>query len=198
MQSRGDAPLQADAVPAETGLAEHLTSKIRPPCVFVGIKMAPNIAQQLAEMAQQLKADCIRLVPDSDIHLTLVPPWNEINVVDAIDKLRRTICDFDCLLLAFKVLRYGPTPRFPHLLWAECVASNEFVELRTALLAAYGQTDPRPFRPHVTLARISKDGRTIARKNPLAKLYCSNSRSHPSNSSNLRRKARAATKFSPP
>jgi RNA 2',3'-cyclic 3'-phosphodiesterase len=167
MQSRRDTLLQADGTTADTSLAERLTDKIRPPRVFVGVRIAPDIAQKLAEMAQPLKADSVRLVPGGDVHLTLVPPWNEANLVDAIDKLRRAICDFDCLSLAFDVLRYGPTPRRPHLVWVECVASNELIELRTALLAAYGQRDPRPFRPHVTLARIPKDGRTFARKNPM-------------------------------
>ena len=36
-----------------------------------------------------------------------------------------------------------------------------------ALLQAFGQADERPFRPHVTLARLRDKGRAIARKHPI-------------------------------
>jgi RNA 2',3'-cyclic 3'-phosphodiesterase len=138
-----------------------------PPRIFIGLKVAPELAQQLAELARALKSDEVRLVPSSDIHLTLVPPWTETHITDAVEKLRIAVCGIGRFLLGFEHLRYGPTLRHPHLLWAECVPSGELVELHTALLAAYGQMDPRPFRPHVTLARIPKNGRAIARKIPM-------------------------------
>ncbi|HUI22329.1 MAG TPA: RNA 2',3'-cyclic phosphodiesterase [Methylocella sp.] len=132
--------------------------------VFIGLKIAPDLAQQLADLARPLKNDEVRLVPTSDIHLTLVPPWNEANITDAVEKLGIAVCGIGCFRLGFEHLRYGPTPRHPHLLWAECVPNDELMELHMALFAAYGQMDPRPFQPHVTLARIPKNGRAIARK----------------------------------
>jgi hypothetical protein len=39
--------------------------------------------------------------------------------------------------------------------------------LRAALLQAYGHTDERPFRPHVTVARIRGNGRAIAKEHPI-------------------------------
>jgi 2'-5' RNA ligase len=47
------------------------------------------------------------------------------------------------------------------------VASDEMMALHAALLQAYGQRDERPFRPHVTLARIRGNGFVIARKHPI-------------------------------
>jgi len=141
--------------------------KIKPHRVFVGIKIVPELAQILAGMAKQLGNEGVRLVPDHDIHLTLVPPWNENDVVGASEKLRHAIFGFGCLSLTFENLRYGPTARHPHLLWVECTVSSELSGLRTALLTSFGQVDPRPFRPHITLARIPRGGRIIARKHPL-------------------------------
>jgi 2'-5' RNA ligase len=69
--------------------------------------------------------------------------------------------------LTFRHVGYGPEPRRPRFLWADCVASKEIAELRAALLQAFGQADERPFRPHVTLARLRDKGRVIARKHPL-------------------------------
>ena len=44
--------------------------------VFVGVKVAPTIARQLAQFAAVLKRPFVRPVAPADIHLTLVPPWN--------------------------------------------------------------------------------------------------------------------------
>jgi RNA 2',3'-cyclic 3'-phosphodiesterase len=167
MQLLSDAIAPAQGTSATADLIKPSMSKVRPPRVFIGLKISPEIAQELARMALSLKGDGVRLVASSDIHLTLVPPWNECDVTGAAEKLRKAVCCFGCFVLTFGCLRYGPTPRHPHLLWAECVASKELIALRAALLAAFGQTEARPFRPHVTLARIPNNGRPIARKNPL-------------------------------
>jgi 2'-5' RNA ligase len=148
-------------------LIEGPLKKIGAHRVFVGVMIAPEIAQELAAMAKPLASESVRLVADSDIHLTLVPPWNETDTAGAAGKLREAVYGSGCFLLSFKSPRYGPTLRHPHLLWAECDVSHELIELRRSLLAAFGQLDRRPFRPHVTLARIPKGGRAIARKNPL-------------------------------
>jgi 2'-5' RNA ligase len=132
--------------------------------VFIGIKVMADLAQQLAELARPLKSDEVRLVPSSDIHLTLVPPWNEMHIAEAVEKLQTAVTGTGCFQLAFKRLRYGPAPHHPHLLWVECAPNDGLVKLHAALLAAYGQLDPRPFKPHVTLARIPRKGRSISRK----------------------------------
>jgi len=62
---------------------------------------------------------------------------------------------------------YGPDPRQPRQLWADCLATNELAAMRVELPAAFEQKDDRPFRPHVTLARIRGNGRAIARKHPI-------------------------------
>jgi 2'-5' RNA ligase len=53
------------------------------------------------------------------------------------------------------------------LLWAECAVNDQLAALQGASLEAYGQRNERPFRPHVTLARIRGNGSTIARRCPI-------------------------------
>jgi RNA 2',3'-cyclic 3'-phosphodiesterase len=166
MQSLPDL-VPAQGTRAAADLIEPPMRMDRPRRVFVGLKITPEIAQELAKLAYPLKGEGVRLVAGSDIHLTLVPPWNESGLTEAAEKLRKAVCCFGYFVLTFEHLRYGPTARHPHLLWAECVASKELIALRAALLAAFGQVETRPFRPHVTLARIPNNGRVIARKNPL-------------------------------
>lgn len=137
------------------------------PRVFVGLKIAPEIASQLAQFAAGLERPAARPVAAADIHLTLVPPWNEPSTGGAIEKLGRVAAGFGAFSLVFQHVGYGPQPRRPRLLWADCAAGAEITALRAALLQAYGQTDERPFQPHVTLARIRGNAPAIARKHPI-------------------------------
>lgn len=135
--------------------------------VFVGLAVAPEIARCLARLARDIEHSSVRLVAPADIHLTLVPPWTEASVFELVEKLRLTADRFGAFTLTFERLGYGPRPERPRLLWAECAMTNEIFALRAALLQACGQTDERPFRPHVTLARIRGNGHAIARRHPI-------------------------------
>jgi 2'-5' RNA ligase len=133
----------------------------------VGLRIAPEIAAELAQRVRGLERAGVRLVAPADIHLTIVPPWNEASIPEAIERLRRVVIKFGGFSLTFQHLGYGPQRSRPRLLWAECKDSDEIAELRAALLQAYGHTDERPFRPHVTVARIRGNGRAIAKEHPI-------------------------------
>lgn len=145
-----------------------MTAPGAPPArVFVGLRVAPEIASQLAGLASTLQLPSVRLIRPADIHLTLVPPWNETSIPDAIAKLGDLACGLRPFWLPFEHLCYGPQRRRPRLLWAECATCDELDELRAALMEAHGQSDDRPFRPHVTLARIRGKAASIAREHPM-------------------------------
>ena len=148
----------------ETDGATANGGRPQPARIFVTLKIAPDIADELAQIARGLQPFQVRLVASADIHLTLVPPWNEVSIPAAIEKLRRVADRFYPFALAFQHVGYGPEPRRPRLLWAECAAGPDIAELRAVLLLTFGQTDDRPFRPHVTLARLRGNGAVIARK----------------------------------
>jgi 2'-5' RNA ligase len=135
--------------------------------IFVALKIAPEIARELAEMARELERFPVRLIAPDDIHLTLVPPWNETSIPAAIETLSGVAAKAAPFTLAFVQLSYGPQPRRPRLLWAECTGGDDLSALHAALLLAFGQNDDRPFRPHVTVARIRGNGAAVARKHPI-------------------------------
>jgi 2'-5' RNA ligase len=157
----------ATELPNNIAGASETATRVRPARIFVALRIAPAIAQQLAQHSQGLEQFSVRPVAPADIHLTLVPPWNEVSIADAVEKLRHVADRFSPFALAFGHIGYGPEPKRPRFLWADCVASKELAEFRASLLQAFGQADERPFRPHVTLARLRDKGRVIARKHPL-------------------------------
>jgi 2'-5' RNA ligase len=148
------------------GVSETATG-IRPVRIFVALRISPDIALALAQYGRDLEQFSVRPVAPADIHLTLVPPWNEVSPAEAVEKLRRVVDRFFPFTLTFRHVGYGPEPKRPRFLWAECVASKEIAEFCVALIQAFGQADERPFRPHVTLARLRDKGRALARKHPL-------------------------------
>lgn len=135
--------------------------------VFVAVKIASDIAQDLAQIAQPLERFAVHPISKGDIHLTLVPPWNEPAFADAVEKLGRAVEGHYAFKLEFRHVGYGPDPKRPRLLWAECSASKELTSLHEALFIAFGQRDERPFLPHVTLARIRSNGARVCRKYPI-------------------------------
>lgn len=152
---------------AETAPTKSPPDNLRRVRVFVGLKVAAEIADELAQLARGLEHFSARAVRPADIHVTLVPPWKEASTSEAINKLCSVAGGFSPFSLAFKHVSYGPQLKRPHLLWVECMANEEIVALRAALLQTYGQHDDRPFRPHVTLARLRGHGSAIARRHPI-------------------------------
>jgi RNA 2',3'-cyclic 3'-phosphodiesterase len=148
-------------------LEEDQAAGPKPTRIFIGLKMASEIAGKLACLAKKTESVPLRFVPEGDIHLTLVPPWNETSIPDAFERLRRALAGFEPFPLSFERLCYGPNHRRPRLLWAECAASPEIEALQTALLEAFGQANERPIRPHVTLARIERKDSAMARRHPV-------------------------------
>ena len=151
----------------ETSALTASPSGPRPARFFVALKIAREIADELAQIARELERLPVRLIAPADIHLTLVPPWSEVSTPDAVEKLRRVADRFGDFTLEFRHVGYGPEPRRPRFLWAECAAGPDLSQLRAQLLLAFEQTDERPFRPHVTLARLRGNGAAIARKYPI-------------------------------
>jgi len=159
-----DSPPSGVAQPANASPGE---TRPRANRIFVGIKIADDIARSLYDIASALKGPGIRIVAASDLHLTLVPPWNETLPSAAIATARRVACAIAPFSLAIEHVGYAPDLRHPRFLWAKCAASAELAALRAAMLAAFGQSDDRPLRPHVTLARLRGNGRAIARQFPI-------------------------------
>ncbi len=100
-------------------------------------------------------------VPAENRHLTLVflgskPPEAVKLISQAMDRI---LCNFSQLKLEFKRLDVFPSWRRPKVLWIGVRdRTHQIGELRTSLekgMYPFGyEPDPKPFRPHLTLARF--------------------------------------------
>lgn len=55
--------------------------------ILIGLSIVPEVASQLARLVADTEDCVLRLVAPVDIHLTLVPPWNEPSSEAAIERL---------------------------------------------------------------------------------------------------------------
>jgi len=72
--------------------------------LFDGLKVAPEIAEELALPAQRIDNVPLGIVPAGDIHLTLVPPWQEVSSPDATSKLDQAVKGLGCFPLRAALL----------------------------------------------------------------------------------------------
>jgi RNA 2',3'-cyclic 3'-phosphodiesterase len=81
--------------------------------VFVALKIASAIADELAKVVRELERFPVRLIVPADIHLTRVPPRNKVSIPDAAAKLRSVADKCDDFTQEFWHVGYGPEPRRP-------------------------------------------------------------------------------------
>jgi len=83
------------------GFADEPKMDVTPARICAGIKIEATAARELAELAQPLASCAVRLVPKNDLHLTLVPPWNESGIARTVERLGIIATGFNCFSLAF-------------------------------------------------------------------------------------------------
>jgi 2'-5' RNA ligase len=91
--------------------------------------------------------------------VTLVPPWNSDGVDHVISALKTV--KYPPFEIKLDKITFGPTPPYQNLagrrrmIWATGVTPKEMLDLRLKIYDVLKQTlDSRPFRLHMTLARL--------------------------------------------
>lgn len=136
-----------------------MNNEKKPPRVFVGIKIPPDISGEILRRAEPLRGSPVKIIPPEDIHITLLPPWDAADVSMIMEKVRGVVREIESFPITFNRLCYGPTLMKPWLLWAECAATPQLVGLKKALVESFRHFDKIPFHPHATIARF-RNGKT--------------------------------------
>jgi RNA 2',3'-cyclic 3'-phosphodiesterase len=112
----------------------------------------------------------LRLVGEESLHVTLVfLGWQDVAVADevaaALLGAARPLGELEVTGGAWL------PPRRPGVLVADMTAPDELLELQRDLagaLSAFHEPETRPFRPHVTVARVRRGERVLRRELPPA------------------------------
>jgi len=132
--------------------------------LFVALEIPDEVRRALGEIIARLQKTGrgARWVRPEGIHVTLkfIGEWENLPGIQAALSGTRLPTPVEA---RFRGLGFFPHERHPQVLWAGVEASPNLAELAAAIderLAAVGiGREARPFRPHLTLARIkSEDG----------------------------------------
>lgn len=126
--------------------------------VFVAITISPKLRTQILEWERSQPNLPVRWSHEKNLHITLIPPWDEEDVGLAAAKLRRVTGMFHPFHVALEKVTYGPSARSPRLIWAEGRANHKIVALKDELERITGvATEYNPWRMHMTLARFRRE-----------------------------------------
>jgi RNA 2',3'-cyclic 3'-phosphodiesterase len=138
----------------------------RPRRVFIGIPAGEELMAEVTEFRKRHAGLRVRWIKPENLHLTVVPPWESENPVGFCGILEDVASGFQAADATFTLVRPGPVPSRPRLVWATGKASSFFPALRDELSTRLSpvSVEHRPFLLHLTIARVRhEDERALAR-----------------------------------
>lgn len=137
---------------------------------FIAIKLSPEILEHISQMSMDLKSRLegvsIRWIPTENIHLTLKFLGNvsTSNLEMLKEILAGVVSNHSECDISVGGLGAFPKPQNPKVIWVgmevpqELGALQHNIEIETARLG-YSR-EHRPFSPHLTLGRVSRNANT--------------------------------------
>jgi 2'-5' RNA ligase len=133
--------------------------------IFIAISISKEIQKKATTLQKELKDLDIRWLHSHNLHITLIPPWNEDDFKKVKKILKTQITTkFKSFTLNFKKIIFGPpsksSSRPPRMIWAIGPTPPELIRLKKQLEKTLlnekiiHKTASRPFRLHLTLARF--------------------------------------------
>jgi 2'-5' RNA ligase len=123
--------------------------------IFIGLPIGKNLQDKILKFEKKFKNLPVRWISPHNLHITLVPPWYENNIEEVKEKLKSFNLGKSFKISFYKV-EYGPSKKFPRLIWAVGDAPKELLILRQNLLNILSQKpEQRDFKLHLTLARFN-------------------------------------------
>jgi 2'-5' RNA ligase len=132
--------------------------------LFTGIALAPHIVETLSSLLDDLRPTApISWTPVENLHITckFIGEWPEDRLADLKAALK-TVAIAAPIPIEVTGFGFFPTPHHPRSFFAGVHAGPQLVELPAAidhaLLPLGIGAETRPYRPHITLARMKETG----------------------------------------
>ncbi len=134
---------------------------------FIAVDLPPDLQERLAQVSDELHAQMgnvpVRWVAAGNMHLTLKFLGDvSLNNLDVLrDILRGEAVDREAMVISLGGVGAFPKPRQPRVIWVGIEAPPELESLQRGIdkqVARLGYArDQRPFSPHITLGRVSRN-----------------------------------------
>lgn len=132
--------------------------------LFTGIPISPDVTANVSRLLDTLRpAAQVRWTPVYNLHVTtrFIGEWPETRVPEIVERLQ-LLGDREPVPVRISGLGWFPNPHSPRILFAGVQDSGALASLAggtDAALEPLGiEREAKPFRPHLTLARIKEPG----------------------------------------
>lgn len=125
--------------------------------IFLAIKVSADIKKKIKSTIKDYGNLPLNWHKDSDLHITILPPWDEENITEIKKKLKMIQKDIESFEISFNHITLGPFYDKPKLVWAKGKSPKELYDLREKLEKLFEKYSTRRFKLHLTLARFSRD-----------------------------------------
>ena len=136
--------------------------------LFTGIAIPPEVTEKLSHVLELLRPTAqIRWTPIYNLHVTtkFIGEWPEARLQEIVHALQ-PLGGRAQLTLEVSGIGWFPNPHSPRILFAAIKAPESLQELAADTESALEKLgiarESKPFRPHLTLARIKEAGTPLA------------------------------------
>jgi 2'-5' RNA ligase len=129
--------------------------------LFVGIPLSSALASRLSKEMTVWPKDVFLKTDKTNLHITLffLGFVHEALVPEICEKVRALCEARESFEIEFSGIRFLPSPEEAKMVWLAGEPSDALRDLKTALereLSFVVSSEPKVYRPHVTLARMKK------------------------------------------
>ena len=97
----------------------------------------------------------VNWLKDSNLHLTLIPPWEASDSKETESRLEELLRDKSSFEIEFYSIEYGADPKEPRLIWLTGGATKDLLSVKDRLESiAPTKISFTPWKPHITIARF--------------------------------------------
>lgn len=124
--------------------------------IFIAINFPSPIKEKLLEYQKQWPKLPVRWTSPKNLHLTLIflGYISSVELAKIFTISQQIARQTQPFVLRFKRIILGPSEKAPRMFWVEIERKSELSRLQNKLAKELSLEEKRPFKPHLTLARI--------------------------------------------
>jgi RNA 2',3'-cyclic 3'-phosphodiesterase len=125
------------------------------PRIFVAFPLSQQLQEIILNWRKTYDDFPVRWLEGKNLHITLIPPWEEENPATIIEKLQSLKHKFGAFQVAFTETGFGSDPAKPRLIWATGPTPQELLYIKADSERLLDKQPAREtFLTHTTLARF--------------------------------------------
>lgn len=124
--------------------------------IFIAIPVSEKLQNEVLKYRELYPDLAARWLEGKNLHITLIPPWEEENIEKVKIILKPLENKFGRFEMEFNSVSFGPNDYNPRLIWATGKAPKEIIKLKKSLEELLRMPSERDsFLLHLTIARFN-------------------------------------------